>query len=929
MMKRLLTSFSVAFFVTMNLFAQTTTKVVQIKGADNGCPLTHALVSTNGTKNMTFRVNRQGRVNFLKMLPDGKYTLTISADGYEATQREIVVARENKKSELLEVILEPYRSSFCNVDETFDEVYEGQDDFAPITQSSLLNSSRNPFVSAASYVFSTARFNRRGYDSPYRAQFLNGVPMNDLNTGYGVWSLWGGLNDVTRNQDNGSSFEPLEGGFGSIGMSNNLTIRASKVRAETKLTFSTSNRTYTERMMATYATGQMDNGWSVAVSLSKRNGDGLRSYVRGQHYDAYGYLLALEKRFNDYSSLGLVAFGAPTRRGVASGSTQEAYDLVNSNFYNPNVGMQGGKWRNAREKNMHEPVIQLTHYLTLPNQTFKMNTTVGYRFGFNTYSALNWYNAPDPRPDYYRNLPSYYTDLANLGQKDEETANLYANLWHSERNIRYVDWDKLYQINQRNSDNLYNSKGELLARGHKALYMIDLRHTDQKEFSMANNFTWHPLDWLSLDGGVNYRYNVTNYFNEVGDLLGATYVYDIDKFAERDFGANSDMYQMDLNNPDHIAVKGDRFGNDYYAVTQKGQTWANLKFKFSHIDAYLGGSVTQTNVYREGNQKRGLFPDNSYGRSNELGFLDFGVKTGLTYKINGRHYVVANAAYVEQAPNFRNIFISPRTRNTYINGIKSEKLFSADLTYAIRMPRLRGNVTMYYTQILDKSKAMSFYDDAAAAFSNYTLTGIATRHYGAEVGLEASLTPTLSLNFAGALGQYKYSDDAHYKQTVDNSSRIIDEDEVHWKGLNTSGGPQTVASIGMTYRAPWYGMLGFNANYFGRSFISMNPSLRTDRARMDFGHNTDYILPEKLKGGFTVDLFVGYSYRISHGKYIRFNLSVNNILNNKNLNSGGYEQLRVRTTRQEDGSSKLYKPFPSKYFYAYGTTYFFNTSIQF
>ena len=24
--------------------------------------------------------------------------------------------------------------------------------------------------------------------------------------------------------------------------------------------------------------------------------------------------------------------------------------------------------------------------------------------------ALNWYNAADPRPDYYRYLPSYYDD---------------------------------------------------------------------------------------------------------------------------------------------------------------------------------------------------------------------------------------------------------------------------------------------------------------------------------------------------------------------------------------------------------------------------------------------------------------------------------------------------------------------------------------
>ncbi len=931
--KRLLKGVLVASLFSASLMAQSPQRL-RITSKESGQAIDGVVFAIHGTKTpKEIKLGKRNIVNLGK-LPKGRYTLTIRAVGYIAKQLEIVVEADGTIKNLKDIQLEAL-PTLAEVQDNFssermqgfDVMEEGQDEFDAIQQSSLLHSSRSPFLAAASYVFSAARFNRRGYDSPYRVMYLNGVPMNDVNTGYGVWSLWGGLNDVTRYRTSGLSMEPIEEGFGSIGMSENLSIRASKMRAETKLTYSSSNRSYTDRFMATWASGQLANGWSFGVSLSKRNGDGQRSFVKGVHYDSYAYLLAVEKQLNKQNSLSLVAFASPTRRGVASGSTQEAYDLVHSNYYNPNLGLQGGKWRNAREKNMHEPVIQLTHYFETLDKSFKLNTTLGTRFGKNTYSALNWYNAPDPRPDYYRYLPSYFTDLAYAGSEDPTTANIYKEMWLNDASMHRVNWDRFYQVNSLSDAPLYDAQGNLLQEGKQAQYMIELRHTDQMEFSGASNFSWNPSKWFSLDGGVNARYNRTSYFNEVGDLLGADYVYDIDKFAVRDFGGDSDKYQMDIRRPDHIARKGDKMGHDYQAVTAREQGWFNSKFKFANIDAYLGASIAHAMVYRLGKQQRGLFPDNSLGRSRVLNFLDYGAKAGLTYKINGRHYVILNGSFVKQAPVFRNIFISPRTRNDVVNNVKSEKLLSVDLAYAVRLPWLRGSVTLFASNIRDKSRTLSFYDDTNAAFSNYTLTGINTTQFGVEAGFEAKILPTLSLNVAGAWGKYFYSNNPDFVQTIDNSAKILAEEKVYWNGLSLDRTPQLAGTIGMTYRAPWYGMLGFNANYFGFNHISMNPTLRTDAARAVL--DSKYIKPERLKGGFTLDLFVGYSYRITHGKYIRFNLSVNNLLNNRSIHSGGYEQLRVRTERDAQGVPHIKKPFPSKYFYSYGTTYFFNTSIQF
>ena len=57
--------------------------------------------------------------------------------------------------------------------------------------------------------------------------------------------------------------------------------------------------------------------------------------------------------------------------------------------------------------------------------------------------------------------------------------------------------------------------------------------------------------------------------------------------------------------------------------------------------------------------------------------------------------------------------------------------------------------------------------------------------------------------------------------------------------------------------------------------------------------------------------------------FMLFNVGVNNILNNQNIVSGGFEQLRF------DFQNKDVNKFPSKQFYAYGLNYFASIGIRF
>src|SRR4051812_14897606 len=63
--------------------------------------------------------------------------------------------------------------------------------------SGLLQSSKDIFTQFASFQFGAARYKLRGYAMENQLVLVNGININNLETGTSSWSSWGGLNDVT------------------------------------------------------------------------------------------------------------------------------------------------------------------------------------------------------------------------------------------------------------------------------------------------------------------------------------------------------------------------------------------------------------------------------------------------------------------------------------------------------------------------------------------------------------------------------------------------------------------------------------------------------------------------------------------------------------------------------------------------------------
>ncbi|MBQ5395048.1 MAG: hypothetical protein IIU62_08440, partial [Alistipes sp.] len=574
-----------------------------------------------------------------------------------------------------------------------------------------------------------------------------------------------------------------------------------------------------------------------------------------------------------------------------------------------------------------EPIVMLNYKFDISDRS-KLDIATSFRFGRNGYSALTWQNGPDPRPDYYRYLPSYY----------ERDGNLQGAAWLKEywmanyENQRHFNWDRMYQTNFTQQD---PADEALYGPGRRSNYMVEERRTDQRDWNLTATFSHLFKGGSKLNAGLNVRRNRTEYYSLVKDLLGGDYWADIDKFAERDFSSNTEAYQNNLdyyyaNGHAHAAKEGDKYSYDYYAHVIKGNAWAAYAMQFGGLGITLGGEVGATKMWREGLWWKGLFKDNSKGDSEKLDFLNYKGKLNLSYRFSAAHSVEANALYMQQAPDFRAAFVSPRTRNTVTPNLTEEKVMAFDAAYNFRYGDWKLRVAGYYTEIDDQTKVMSYYDDVASSFTNFAMSGIDKKHFGLEAAFQVPIYRGLSLRGAVSWGQYTYDSNPFYVQTQDNSAEIISEGKVYWEDFRVESTPQLAASVGLNFRSNNNWFLSLDWNYYDNMYLSMSPIYRTDAvitSGMSEADIANIRHQEKFDNAYVLNASIGKNWSIKYKYTLGFSLSVDNLLNNQDIKTGGYEQTRL--AKNEETTVTSYQPFDSKYFYMFGTTYYLNVYFRF
>ncbi|KAB1160711.1 TonB-dependent receptor [Tenacibaculum aiptasiae] len=903
--------------VFSGLFAMNAQNVVKgiVINSDSEKPLQGVSVSVREA-NISGTTDANGSFT-LNGLPDGRQIVVVSLSGFETQNFPVQLAGKTidlGTIMMYEDISEDQDLSTITI--TDDELND--DTSAADNISGLLQSSRDVYLRTAAFEWSSSFYRIRGLDSENGKVLINGIEMNKLYNGRPQWSNWGGLNDVLRNQEFSTGLTPSNYTFGGVLGSTNINTRASEYRKGGRVSYASSNRSYTHRLMATYASGLLENGWAIAASGSKRYAE--EGFVDGSLYNAHSIFVSLEKQINNDHSLNLTVIQAENRRGKAAPHTQEVYDIRGIK-YNSYWGYQAGEIRNSRIRRVNEPIIMLNHYWNIGEST-TLNTGVAYQFGEIGNSRLDFNGGNNPDPTYYRKLPSYY--LSNPNGPDYEGA--YKALTNFQ-NDGQINWDDLYFGNEGDKDD--------------ARFVLYEDRNDDKQFTANTILNSELTDNITLNASLEYRRLKSENFATIIDMLGANFYKDVNNF-----GANFDQQQSNILTPERFVTKGDRFKYNYNLESQVYGGFAQLQFKYNKVDFYVAGSAHNTSHQREGLYQNGYFPTNSLGKSEKLNFFNFGAKAGATYKISGRHLLDFNGGYLTKAPTIRNSFANSRINNLTVadvSSLDSEKIMSFDASYILRTPFITSKLTGYYTDIKDATEISFFFADGlngnSSAFIQEILTGIDKRHMGVEFGIEAQVTPTIKLRGAANYGQYTYNNNPDIVAKSDDPSFSFDKRKALLKDYRVAAGPQTAYSFGFDYRDPDYWFVGVTANYFDNAYVDVSPIRRTDNFSNDIDGQVfaDYdpvlarklLAQEKFDDYFTLNAIGGKSWKVGNNKFISVFASISNILGEE-YKTGGFEQGRNANYRElRDDNANGAPSFGNKYWFGRGTTYFLNVNYRF
>ena len=640
------------------LWAQEAPLKGRITDDQTGNPIAGAKV-TLGNQNISTTTNDKGEYQFYLIEP-GDEEIVVEADGYVSDIMLVSLSKDANAEQSLKLKPDIAKQAKDDIllnlseDDMSDDEGKGQE------QNSATSSSMDEFNKITSFAWSTARYRNRGYSQNYENNYINGMNFMSAERGMFNFSAMGGLNDATRNKETVQAMEASNFTFGNIGNSTNYLMNAYRFAQGWKVGLAGTNRNYKAAVRATYASGVLKNGWAFVGQIAFR----FSPYCpqkgiigEGSDYYSLGAFFSAEKRWKgDKHSLGIVAFANMTSRGQNSALTQEVVDLTGTTYYNPYWGYQDGKMRNSRIVHSFDPTAIVT-YEFKPNPAHDLKVGVAGHYSFYSNSAINFYNAPDPRPDYYRNLPSFLWDgqIAysgsdqlynkygadadglhygwgnfigadmngkNLGEGfvgedgnligpsvDEKVYNTLAKEWQ-ERNTKttQLDWDAMYAANKAN--NVNNPEGS-------AHYIQERRHNDIWEVGTNLHYTWSGHEHLKLSVGLEGKASQGLHYKTIDDLLGANQWIDIDPFADRDIAelaSNLGLTQTEINvikqndltkGYNKVKHQGDRFGYDYSMNVMSESLWFQNEWSFNEIDFYYGIKETYSSMRRNSSMING------------------------------------------------------------------------------------------------------------------------------------------------------------------------------------------------------------------------------------------------------------------------------------------------------------------------------------
>ncbi len=414
----------------------------------------------------------------------------------------------------------------------------------------ILNATPSVYATKSGGGFGDSRINIRGFDQRNTAVLINGMPVNDMESGWVYWSNWAGLSDVTSAMQVQRGLGSSKLAISSVGGTINVITRTSDQKEGGNVGVSVGNDGY-QKWIGSYSTGLMDNGFSASFVLSRTTGDG---YTEGTAFEGHNYYIGVGKKL-DKHNLMFTFTGAPQWHNQHSRAIEiwryQDYGKggqPNTKF-NDAWGYLDGKEFSFRKNFYHKPVMSINWDWEINDQT-----TLG------TVAYGSWGRGGGSGP---------IGDVNNIRDFDYRLRDENGHFrmddivdWNSGKNVpdfgarrNNITNDYTNGLTRRSSMNSHNWYG-IIANLHNVT---------------NENFSW--------DFGIDARTYKGIHYRVVSDLLGAAGYVD----------------NKDKNNPNRDITK-------FVDAAPNWNPWANIKDQ-QKIEYYNDGGARWLGAFAQAEYK--------------------------------------------------------------------------------------------------------------------------------------------------------------------------------------------------------------------------------------------------------------------------------------------------------------------------------------
>lgn len=752
----------------------------------------------------------------------------------------------------------------------------------------VLHAAQTPFERSAQFDWSLGWFRYRGLSPEHKAYFINNAKANSLIDGRIDWNRWGGLNDITRYPEQSlvatPSLHPSQ-----VGGLQRIETDVLKQRSPLRMTLSSANRSYAQRMMATVLLDL--KAYKLMASGSLRSA--ASGYYDHSPYQSRSGFLQLSKT-TDNGSFRALAMTTYTSRVSPEAHTEEVWNLTNGKF-NGSWGVENKKSFPLKFREHKHQFYQIELEKALRQHDFSAGVFV-YSSSLDKHN-LSYQMAPNPFMTYYRYLPSYYHTTPFLEARLIQQHGLY-------------DGVDLKHLRTANTNSAY-ARYALIA---------DVRQNTQAglNFSFSHqDATRHYGAWMQLTK------ESANFFQRVEGLLGGSYVLNRDLYAQ---------LNLDLRSMPEKKI-GDRMGYDYtlsaaafesalfYAREMKRQRFDAQLFIRNHSAQRIRHAVHELYIHESNESPATASWDVSFAARTSYfpnGSTEWRFRTYL-----GR---------IHQNPEA--FFVSTRY-SQHTDRPLADTFLDIGATYFFKKPGLLFRIQTSYLNHFDGVSTTYFYTETSAWQDLVTqrLRGLRMRSIEWTASLQLDLSSEITLEGVSyvLLGSQSTPEEAHLFRDPNNASGGLQSHRLELDPtLNypLSGGPNSAVSLGLSYKSPRYWNFTLKSNYLSHAFLGVSwPQQDLEFGRQLRSYGLKPPNQEQLKGLFYMNLLLSKSWRTPRG-YLQLFASVSNLTNTIQP-IAGFASSRLMEA-QSYAQNQVNQPvFASRYWQSVGRSYFINLSYSF